>query len=78
MGENLGESTRKARKKKVSVMNFIHDSSISLHTEVQNNILLAEFDVKMIKYRPCLCALFAETKKITAPYARAAIILGFC
>jgi hypothetical protein len=59
------------------MMNFIHDSSFSLHTEAQNNILLAEFDLKMIKYRPCLCALFAETKKIAASYARAAIILGF-
>jgi hypothetical protein len=44
-------------------MYFFRDSSFLLPTEVENNILLAEFDVKMIKCRPCLCALFAETKK---------------
>jgi hypothetical protein len=59
-------------------MYLIRNSPFLFPTEVKNNVLLAEFDVKMIKYRPCLCALFVETKKIAASYARAPIILGFC
>jgi hypothetical protein len=46
-----------------SPLHFTPDISISLQTEVQNNILLSEFYEKIIKYRPCLCAL-AKKKKL--------------